>query len=380
MLGARGLVHGIRPLNQLLAQGCQVLYVDSVNPYPQGREGYSFLLYPTASKCIDRKIGAWAGKLVAQGVIIPYLRWAARRFKTDVIHVHWVDCNAVYAEQVGGTPVVVSVLGSDVNNCFLPGAKEGDRQWVAQALRGAQSVIIDAPWMKARCEQVAGQALHTELAHLGVDTDLFRPGYAQEAVAWREKWQVEQNATLFLSARALDELYQHELILHAFAKVNQVLEQPTYLIFKVYNQVDSAYRQRLEAEIVRLQLQDHVRWVEQVPPQRLPEIYAAVDFVVNVPSRDTFPVTFLEAAACEKPVISILLDSYKGTFAEQVFKLDSNMDAMRLAELMLEAYEDGRNHRFLLEEARQIVVHQFNEQEYITHLLKIYKDLQTCLF
>ena len=59
--------------------------------------------------------------------------------------------------------------------------------------------------------------------------------------------------------------------------------------------------------------------MEEVPFAQLPEIYALADVIINYPSMDTLPVTFMEAAACERPVVTSRLPSYMGTFAERYF-------------------------------------------------------------
>ena len=49
---------------------------------------------------------------------------------------------------------------------------------------------------------------------------------------------------------------------------------------------------------------ERVRIIDEVPYERLPELYAMSDLAVSFPILDAFPVTFLEASACEVPILT----------------------------------------------------------------------------
>jgi hypothetical protein len=48
----------------------------------------------------------------------------------------------------------------------------------------------------------------------------------------------------------------------------------------------------------------------------MPTLYALSDAVVSYPDFDSFAATLVEAAACQLPVITPLLPTYRGTFVE----------------------------------------------------------------
>jgi glycosyltransferase involved in cell wall biosynthesis len=91
---------------------------------------------------------------------------------------------------------------------------------------------------------------------------------------------------------------------------------------------------------------------------------------------DTLPVTFLEAAACERPVVSALLPSYAGTFAERAFRMVPPGDVGELARALVEELEAPASARAaVLAEARRAVEREYDESIYARRLLEIYGSL-----
>jgi glycosyltransferase involved in cell wall biosynthesis len=119
-----------------------------------------------------------------------------------------------------------------------------------------------------------------------------------------------------------------------------------------------------------------VRWMDEVPLNQLPGIYSFADVILNYPSIDAFPLTFLEAAACECPVISCRLPAYAGTFSEEYFKLVSPNGLSELSEAIVEFVNQNRaaDHGRLAE-LRRIVCRDHDERIVAERLLDIYLQL-----
>src|SRR5262249_39561715 len=149
------------------------------------------------------------------------------------------------------------------------------------------------------------------------------PGHSEAARAWREALGIPGSAKVLLSMRALTRRYGHHHILEAFHRARPWIASDCFLVFKEFNPSQSpevrAYKQELQECATQYGIAHRVRWVPEIPYDRLPGLYATADAIVNFPCMDAFPVTFLEAAACERPVISCHLPSYQGTFADEYF-------------------------------------------------------------
>jgi glycosyltransferase involved in cell wall biosynthesis len=89
---------------------------------------------------------------------------------------------------------------------------------------------------------------------------------------------------------------------------------------------------------------------------------------------DGFPVTFLEAAACKRPVITVALPAYLGTFAENAFRLVLPNDVAGLA-AAIAAHADGAASARQLDEVRGLVEREYDESVSASRLLAHYEEL-----
>jgi glycosyltransferase involved in cell wall biosynthesis len=91
---------------------------------------------------------------------------------------------------------------------------------------------------------------------------------------------------------------------------------------------------------------------------------------------DGFPVTFLEAAACQRPVITKRLPSYAGTFAENYFDMVEPDDIDALADAMVQTVNGScAASASSLAEARAIIETSFSETTSAQRLMAIYRSL-----
>ena len=329
-------------------------------------------------KLLGEKIGAWFFRLSELTTVLR-LRILWRRICPTLIHVHWVAEHAHYCVKAGLHPLVLTVWGSDINSHFLPNADPASRRRVSETLAGADLILIDSADMHKKCAELAGRDVPTELFNLGLDTDRFRPGYTEAALEWRHKLSIPADATVLLSMRGWSPLYRHESILEAFVQALPQLKSEAVLVFKILKRASmerALYEKNMRDLAEKLGVSQMVRWMEEVPLDQLPEIYSFADVILNYPSMDAFPVTFLEAAACECPVISCRLPAYAGTFAEEYFRLVSPDDPNELTDAIVEFL----NHNCIvsrrrLSALRQIVCRDYDERIVSERLCNIYLNL-----
>ncbi|GFO53231.1 hypothetical protein GMSM_02380 [Geomonas sp. Red276] len=317
--------HTVRPINWLLEQGHEVLFLGDGDPLPEAGKGYRFIPFPNR------------GDLPAT---VAALREIRDRFRPDAVHVHWIDLKAWLCVQAGLHPLVLSAWGSDINQFFLAGHDENLRRMIGATLAGADLTIVDAPTMAQKCSLLAGRQIPTTFLHLGVDSGRFTPGYREEALAWRQRLGIPANATVFLSPRGWGESNGHHLILEAFARALPAMGGNCVLLFKIFNRVSFGdhlqYETELKRRVSELGIAGQVRWMEEVSAELLPQVFALSDIVVNYPSRDTLPITLAESAACGRSAISVMLPSYRGTFVEHHFRTFLPGDEEELARAMVE--------------------------------------------
>ena len=376
-------IHSIRPLNWLLERGCRVVFSGASNPFPAGREGYTFLRfpYPRGGRVFPKLLGDEIGTRLSAWTTVARLKVLWRRIRPTITHVHWVDDRAYYCVKAGLRPLVLTVWGTDINKHFLPDANLAYRHRVGEALAGADIILIDSADMHKKCAELAGQDVPTVLFSQGIKTDRFRPGYEQAALEWRRKLNISPDATVLLSIRGWSPLYRHENILEAFARALPLFKSEAVLVFKILERVyaDRAlYEKEIRSLAEKLGVAQKVRWMEEVPLHLLPEIYSFANVILNYPSMDAFPVTFLEAAACECPVISCRLPAYAGTFAEEYFYLVSPDHLSELSNAMVEfVNQDRAASRGRLPELRRMMCRDYDEGIVSGRLLDIYHKISS---
>jgi glycosyltransferase involved in cell wall biosynthesis len=370
--------HSIRPVEWLIRAGHRVTFMAERNPFGDGREGVRFVRTPRGPRG-QRYLAKLAPRLVpiADRIFMQRpLRRLCRRLKIDVVHVNCVTWCANASAQAKLHPLVFTVWGTDINRHFAPGADPAYRQAIGESLAKADLILVDSSDMFEKCTALAGRQLPIKLYRIGIDTTNFRPGYREEALAWRRKLSIPaDDAQVFLHIRGLGPFYGHSTLLQAFARVRPRLKQNTILVVNRLNAV-AAYEREMRDLARALGVEASVRWMDPVPIAQLPVVYAGSDVVVNCPLRDAFPVTFIEAAACERPVITCNLPAYRSTFAEKCFLLVEPGNVDQLAEAMVLLAGGGvREWAGKLAEARRIVLAEHEETRCAEDLIAHYRRL-----
>lgn len=379
MLAPGNSIHSQRALGWLLRRNCDVLFVDAVKP--EASDQFRYAPYPRVREKRLYQLLGWDRSFRLENWAVGVrLRRLARRFRPDVVHVHWVDQRAYQCFFAGLRPLVLSVWGTDVNHLFRPDADPRQRRCIGAALAGADRVTADAPDMPEKCSALAEGPVRVDLMPYGIDTRRFAPGHAAAARAWRERLGVPAGAKVLLSMRGFERRYGHHLILEAFAQALPFCRVPSVLVFKTFNRsvgaAIAAYQDELRGRAAALGVTDRVRWLDDLAYEELPGIYAAADAVLNYPEQDAFPVTFLESAASGTPVISTALPSYRGTIAERFFTLvgPCRIDLLAAA-IAAFVNEPPGTRAAALAEARRVVARDFDESVLADRLVETYGQL-----
>jgi glycosyltransferase involved in cell wall biosynthesis len=376
-------VHARRPLQWLLSEGHDVLFVDGVNPLPAGAERMTHRTYPRypGTGMFPRMMGKKWGARASFAIHHAHLRRLMRSFRADVAHIQWIDTRAWHFARAGIRPLVLTSWGSDINRFNEPDHDPVLREQVACALRAADHVIADAPDILRQCRELAGRDLATTLMPIGIDTSRFTKDLLAQRRAWREALHVEPDAFVFGSMRAWVDSYNHDLILEAFAR-SGLPRRGCYLLFKVYHPAGydryPEYLQRVTAMADRMGVSDRIRWIHDVSDEQLPEIYATVDAVVNWPRIDAFPVHFLEAAAAKKVIVSCGHPSYEWSFAGTLPFMVKPCSVDALGEALVRAVETHGSPSVaaMLDKATSTVVSEFDEGVTKQRLVNVYEDLR----
>ncbi|MBN2038160.1 MAG: glycosyltransferase family 4 protein, partial [Chitinispirillaceae bacterium] len=177
--------------------------------------------------------------------------------------------------------------------------------WCGHTLRIADAVIAVSAFTGRRTAElfpyVAGKI--TVIPN-GVDTARFRPGI--DSAALRSRLGLGDHRVLLTLARIV-ERKGHDQVIRALPAI---LQKVPDLMYCIAGDPQGGCVETLKRLSVQLHVEDHVRFCGYVEPADLPAFYNLCDAYI-MPSREIpssgdsegFGITFLEANACEKPVI-----------------------------------------------------------------------------
>lgn len=339
-------------------------------------EGVETRRWPRGGRGVLRRLlGERAAERISSAIVEHRLRAIWRSTRCDVCHVQWIDRRAFYAARAGLRPLVLTAWGSDLNWLEEPSCPADDREKVGWALRNARLVILDSADLVPLVRRMAGPDVPTLLLPIGIDTGLFRPGYEKEASVLRQEMGVPDGATLVFSPRALSRRYGHASILRAFCIFARKQPGNAFIAFKRYGAEGDGLTEELESIAASAGMSGRLRFLPETPYERLPVLYAAADLVVNFPDLDAFPVTFIEALACERPVATNHLPAYDTYGIGKYLTYAADPTDEGLAEAMERAAADREGSRGRMAEARGEIVAGFDEGAIAERLKACYLSL-----
>jgi glycosyltransferase involved in cell wall biosynthesis len=370
-----GWIHGRRALQAALNSDFDTVFVDWHDPKIHSSSKYKFIKLPRTGYSKFRRVMPEAKAVQLKDQILAlWFKRLWKRVAPDVVHVCWIDFRAALCARAGMTPLILSAWGSDINELLGLEADPVRRACAIEALSGAALTIVDAPMMTARCEVLTGRHAPSVLLHLGVDTDQFRGGLCSERFKLRAQLGISDDDVLLSSMRGLSSLYNHDLILDAFVSSLPKLRRRAYLLFKAFNG-PSSYLEMLRCKTREYGITDRVRFIDEMQHAALPSLYAATDLVINFPQRDSFPVTLLEAAACQRGVICNRLETYVGLIPDENITWVPTNDTVALAASITDKVNNYHYREDIFLKVCAAVIDGFSNLHYEEQLGTIYRKL-----
>lgn len=172
-----------------------------------------------------------------------------------------------------------------------------------QALRSADLVVAISRFSAGLAVEAGANPARVEIVCPGCDAERFRPQPRDPDL--KASLTGDPDALVLLTVGNLVERKGHDLVIRALPALVRRFPTLTYVIAG-----DGPHRPALEALARELGVASNVRFVGRIDDERLLALYAVSDLFV-MPSRDRreecdvegFGLVFLEAGACERPVI-----------------------------------------------------------------------------
>jgi len=237
--------------------------------------------------------------------------WYCYRTMRDFLKHHQVDAviattwnvarGIVALTEKQGIPCITVVHGLEVTRKMAYVKK----QWVRQTLMASRFVIAVSRFTK---EQIMTRyqipSGHVHVIPNGVNASVYTPG--RDVSVLRRQLNISKEKVILTLARVI-ERKGHEQVIRALADVRQTIPHVKYIIAGPW---DEKYYSHLERLTAKLQLTQCVHFTGYLETGVLADYYNLCDVYIMVSQTlqsagDTegFGITYLEANACEKPVI-----------------------------------------------------------------------------
>jgi len=371
--GQRGQmhIHCRRYVRLLQLAGCSVALIEhggAMSPDIAGVEHYK---YPRRMRRLDGWISSRALSFIHKRRLQPLLRAT----RADVCHVQWIDDRVLDVSLAGGHPLVATAWGSDLNVPAALPANDPVRRRIGAALRALDLLIVDCDDIVETARSIAGVDVPSAMLPIGIDTQLFRPGLAEQRRQWRAQLNIESDAVVYLSARQLGALYRPAEIIRAFASMPADVRAKSYLIIRTFGHSVGTSVPELQHLTDELGIAPRVRWVGSMAYEEQPGLFAAADLAVNFPQMDAFPVTILECLACGVPVITNRLKAYESHGVAPYLTFAADDSTPQLGAALTDAFANLQALQARAAAGREHAVRHFDEHVSAASLKAIYQSL-----
>jgi glycosyltransferase involved in cell wall biosynthesis len=228
--------------------------------------------------------------------------------------------------------------------------------------------VCDAMTDEAVAAGIAGREKFTTV-YSGMDVETFvRAAGSPESV--RRELDLPSGATVALKLARLFHLKGQSDVLRALAAIRE--RHPTlYVVFAG----DGVLRKRLQRQARRLGVHDRVRFTGLVPPERVPVLMHAADFLVHASLREGLARVLPQAMLSGRPAISYDIGGAREVVhTGETGTLVAAGDWRGLARAMDAMAGDRRMRQRLGERGRALCLERFDYRKMVDGILAVYEQ------
>ncbi len=163
----------------------------------------------------------------------------------------------------------------------------------------------------------------------------------------------------------------HEFLLRAAPAIVAARPEVRFLLVG-----DGVLRKQLEAEVARMGLSEHFLFFGLAPPERIPELLAAMDVVVHTSLREGLARVLPQALIVGRPVISYDIDGAREVVLDgQTGILLPPQSVEPLADAILRLAADPELRGRMGAEGRRLFTDAFRQDRMVDELRRLYEQL-----
>lgn len=329
--------HSRRFLDQLLKHNYFVYCIGSNDPEPEFSANYKFISYPE-NKWLRKFNRPYRLKnQINDWLIALRLSHIWKSINANIAHLIFINNRAYQAVRANIHPLVLTALGSDVNDRFDEEGNilEGNSK-ISITLSKTDFVTADSIDILQKCNKLANSQLNSEVYYFGIDPNVFYPITEKEKIMIKSELGINEDQKIILSPRRLKPYMRHDIIIEAFARTLSLSNKKLLLMLRRYGAMSREYENVLNQIINDCNLDEYVFWIDEIEYSKLPLIYGISDLAINIPENDGLPVSLFELAACKVQLITCNLPSYEGFVNSNGFRILNDINALSLSDAILD--------------------------------------------
>lgn len=286
-----------------------------------------------------------------------------RRFRPDIVHVHYLSPGPRVLWPLGFGRLVVTPYGTDVE--AMPSGVRGAvaRRMVAAVLRRAIAVVAASQHLLDATERTGLIRPRTIRAVIGfgVDVDQFECSPPASDGA----------AIVVGYAKGLREYYGPLDLIEALRLLRD-RGQDVRLRMAGGGPLEA----EVHAAVDRAGLSSNVEFVGQLDGEQLPAFFAGIDIFAMPSHREAYGVAALEAAASCRPVVATSVGGIPEVVDDGVTGLFvAPRDPQRLAAAIERLAADAQLRREMGEAGRRFVLEHHSRAEAVTRMVALYREV-----
>lgn len=236
-------------------------------------------------------------------------------------------------------------------------------------------------WLISRMDRVVATSARgaaylerpARIIHHGIDTQGFAP--PADRAALRQRLGLPRDAVLVGCYGRIREQKGTGDFLNAMIRLLPDRPQVTALIMGRATERHRAYLADLQAQAERAGLSDRIRFLPEVPVDRVADWYGALDLYVAPQRWEGFGLTVLEAMACGVPVVATRVGAFEELLTPQTGSLVDPKDAPALQAAIARWLDDDTARAAAGRAARDHVVRNHDITAEARALIEVYREM-----
>jgi len=228
---------------------------------------------------------------------VPVLKKHLKQSIFDVLDVQYASGYATLARLTKASPLVLSVLGSDVYD--FPFKSVFHKKLVQKNLRYAHVLASSSRTMAQHIKTALGVKKPIAVVPFGVDTERFCPQPVSK-----------QPGTYHIgTVKLLEPVYDIGYLLNVFARLKKKGCYASSLFLDIYGY--GSCLESLKQQSRELQIDSFVTFHGYIDNSKVPDALSGLDVFCLTSTMESFGVAAVEAMACEVPVVASDAEGFK---------------------------------------------------------------------